>query len=192
MLTGLSLAYRESGTNWYDNATKQAWQLSDTKWHVSSYDVPVNPVKIRFRIVMNSDPGVTYEGVGIDDVHVFDKSAIYSGANTDAGITQPVNGNNWINFNVGPNVVAAINPHGQDLGNTTVYAYMNTSAVRYTTSQYYLDRNLVIKPTNQPADSVSVRFYFLNTEAKNLIGATGCGNLFNHKRCLSVRCYTIQ
>ncbi len=163
------------GTNWYDNATKQAWQMSNTKWHVSSYDVPITASKVRFRIVMSADPGVTYEGVGIDDVHVFEKDAIYSGANIDAGITQNVSGTNWVNFNMGGNIVAAINPNGQDLGSTTVRAYINTTGVRHTFSQYYLDRNLVIQPTNQPADSVSVRFYFLNSEANNLINATGCG-----------------
>ncbi|MBS1933176.1 MAG: S8 family serine peptidase [Bacteroidetes bacterium] len=163
-----------SGTNWYDNATRQAWQLSNTKWHVSSYDVPSHATKVRFRIVMNSDPATNYEGIGIDDVHVFDKASVYSGANTDAGITQNVSGNNWVDFKVGSNVVASINPNGQNLGSTTVKVFINTSGVRHTFTQYYLDRNIVVQPANQPTDSVSVRFYFLDAEVNNLINATGC------------------
>jgi hypothetical protein len=163
------------GTNWYDDSVKQAWQLSYTIWHVSSYDIPVTASKVRFRIVMSSDPATTYEGVGIDDVHVFDKASVYKGPNLDSGITQNLSGTNWINFMVDTSIVAAINPNGQNLGNTTIKAFINTSGVRHTLSQYYLDRNLVIQPANQPTDSVSVRFYFLDSEADSLINATGCG-----------------
>jgi len=124
---------------------------------------------------MYADPGVVYEGVGIDDIHVFDKAAIYSGANITSGLTQTVSGNNWIDFNSGGNRVVSINPNGQNLGSTDVRVYINTGAVRNDGYQYYLDRNIVIQPTNTPTSPVSVRYYFLNTEAKNLIAATGCG-----------------
>jgi subtilase family protein/type IX secretion system substrate protein len=162
-----------NGTNWYDNANKQAWQLSDTIWHVSSYDIPVNAAKVRFRIVMSSDPATTYEGIGIDDVHVFDKASVYKGANIDAGITQNVSGTDWINFTVDTNIVAAINPNGQNLGSTTVKVFIDTT-IKHTSNQYYLNRNIVIQPTNKATDSVSVRFYFLDSETDSLINATGC------------------
>ncbi len=165
-----------NGTNWYDYTPKEAWQKSYTKWHVSSYDVPTTASKVRFRIVMSSDPGVNYEGIGIDDVHVFDKASVYTGANTDAGITQNVSGNNWIDFGVGNNKIASINPNGQDLGSTTVKVFINKTGIRHTYTQYYLDRNIVVQPTNQPADSVSVRFYFTDAEADSLINATGCAS----------------
>jgi len=164
-----------SGTNWYDNATYQAWKSSVTRWQVASYDIPTRASSVRFRIVMYADPGVVYEGVGIDDIHVFDKAAIYSGANITSGLTQTVSGNNWIDFNSGGNRVVSINPNGQNLGSTDVRVYINTGAVRNDGYQYYLDRNIVIQPTNTPTSPVSVRYYFLNTEAKNLIAATGCG-----------------
>src|SRR5579871_1731719 len=70
-----------SGTNWYDNSDKMAWQLSDTIWHVSSIDIPTNSNKVRFRFVMFSDPATDYEGVGIDDIHVFDKASVYDSTN---------------------------------------------------------------------------------------------------------------
>jgi hypothetical protein len=163
-----------SGTNWYDDVTNQSWQKSYTKWHVSSFDVPTTATKVRFRIVMSSDPATNFEGVGIDDVHVFDKASVYSGANTDAGITQNVSGSNWVNFGVGNNLIASINPNGQNLGSTTVKVFINHAGIRHTFSQYYLDRNIVVQPTTQPTDSVSVRFYFLDSEADSLINATGC------------------
>jgi hypothetical protein len=171
--TWIRLGAVGSGTNWYDDAINQTWQMSYTKWHVSSYNIPVTASKVRFRIVMSSDPATTYEGVGIDDVHIFDKASIYSGANDS--LTQPVSGTNWINFSIGGNLMAAINPNGQDLGVTNVKVFFNhTGTVRNNNVQYYLDRNIVIQPTNQPAGNVGVRFYFLESEAVNLINATGC------------------
>jgi hypothetical protein len=114
--------------------------------------------------------------VGIDDIHIFDKAAIYSGADITSGLSQTVSGSSWIHFNTGGNRVVSINPHGQNLGNTNVKVYFNpTTLVRNDGSQYYLDRNIVIQPTNAPSSPVSVRYYFLNTEANNLINATGCG-----------------
>ncbi|HET6254759.1 MAG TPA: S8 family serine peptidase [Puia sp.] len=163
-----------SGTNWYDNAVRQAWQRSDPKWHVSSFNIPVNSTRVRFRIVMSSDPATTYEGVGIDDIHIFDAAPVYSGPDVVSGLAQPVSGNSWINFSVGGGQIAAINPNGQDLGLTNVKVFFNTGSVRHDSLQYYLGRNIVIQPSNPPSDSVSVRFYFLDSEAGNLIGATGC------------------
>ena len=174
-VTWIKLGAVGSGTNWYDNAVRQAWQKSDPKWHVSSYNIPVNASRVRFRIVMSSDPATTYEGVGIDDIHVFDAAPVYSGADISGGLSQPVSGNGWIDFNAGGGLVASINPNGQDLGMTSVKVFFNhTGAVRHDSLQYYLDRNIVIQPSNPPSDSVSVRFYFLDAEASTLIGATGC------------------
>lgn len=175
----IKLGSSSGGTNWYDNSLYQAWKISDTRWHVSSFDIPafiIGSTSVRFRIVMYGDPGVTYEGVGIDDIHVFDKALIYSGADITSGLTQSVSGNNWIHFNSGSNRVVSINPHGQNLGSTDVKVYINTGAVRNDGYQYYLDRNIVVQPTNAPTGPVSVRYYFLNTETNNLINATGCGS----------------
>ena len=170
----IKLGTSGTSTNGYDNTTKMAWQKSDTLWHVSSFDIPTNAPKVKFRFAMFSDPATNYEGVGIDDIHVFDKASVYSGPSVVSGLTQAVSGNNWVNFTVGGNMVAAINPNGQDLGNTKVNLYIHDSTIRNISHQYYLNRNIVVQPSNAPTDSVSVRFYFLDTEADSLIQAMGC------------------
>jgi hypothetical protein len=161
-----------SGVNWYDNAPRQAWQRSDTQWHVSSYDIPTNAAHVRFRIVMNSDPATDFEGVAIDDVHIFDKSPIYNGADTLR--SQPVSGNDWVHFDIGGRRIASLQAGGQDLGNVTVKVFTNTGGVRNDGKLYYLDRNIVIQPSKPPAGNVTVRYYFSDTEAQSLLAAAGC------------------
>ena len=163
-----------AGTHWYDYSTLPAWKMSDTKWHVSSYDIPGHPSKIRFRFVMSSDPGTTFEGIGIDDVHIFDKAPVYGGVSIASGLSQAVSGSGWVHFDVGGKRVASINPNGQDLGNTNVKVFIHTGGIRDTGNLYYLDRNIVIQPSNVPMADVSVRYYFLDSEANALIQATGC------------------
>ncbi|HLX90624.1 MAG TPA: T9SS type A sorting domain-containing protein, partial [Puia sp.] len=174
--TWIKLGAEGGGTNWYDDSINQTWQKSYTKWHVSSYDVPTTAAKVRFRIVMSSDPATNFEGVGVDDVHIFDKAPVYSGANVSSGLSQVVTGSTWVDFGIGNTKIASINANGQNLGNTTVKVFINKSGIRHTFSQYYLDRNIVVQPASQPTDSVSVRFYFLDSEADSLINATGCSS----------------
>ncbi|HLO37905.1 MAG TPA: S8 family serine peptidase [Lacibacter sp.] len=162
-----------NGTNWFDSSANQSWKKSIQRWHVSSTEVP-NGSNIRFRIFISSDEAAQYEGIGIDDIHIFEKATIYTGADV-LNINQTVSGNNWVHFNSGGTRIASIHPLGQNLGSTDVSAYINTGAVRTMNNQYYLDRNLVIRSTNIPTDSVIVRFYFTEQEAKAIIDATVCG-----------------
>ncbi len=165
-----------SGVNWYNDQNGQSqWQTSITKWHVASCDIPTTASNVRFRFVMSSDAGFTTEGVGIDDIHVFDKAVIYTGPQL-LNTTQTVSGSNWIHFTSGGTRIASINANGQNLGSTSVDVYPYSGPVRYDNNEYYLDRNIVIHPAIAPGSSVSVRFYFTDAEAKNLLAATGCGS----------------
>jgi hypothetical protein len=173
-LTWLKLGSAGAGTNWYDLAGLNRWNISNTKWHVASIDIPATGSSVRFRFVMSADGGVNYEGVGIDDIHVFDKKSIYTGS-TLTGIVQNVNGSNWVNFTSGTTrIVAAINANGQNLGSTTVDVYPYSGAVRNSNNTYYLDRNILVRPTIQPSSPVSVRLFFTDAEANSLINANGC------------------
>jgi hypothetical protein len=169
------------GTNWYNKhyTGNNLWSvLGYTRWHVATIPLPTGLNKLRLRFVMTSDPFVDYEGVAVDDIHIYDNVyGIYAGPpSTSNAISQStVNGSNWIDFTDGGKLVASVNPNGQDLGSTLARTYINTGAVRYVGGQYYHDRNITIKPTNRNlADSATVRFYFLDTETETLINATGC------------------
>ena len=97
--------------------------------------------KIRFRIVMYSDPGTNYEGVGIDDIHIFEKAPVFTDSLTST-ISQSVSGNNWIDFDQNGKRILSINPNGQDLGNVKLSLFTDTVAIRDTAGQYYLGTKL--------------------------------------------------
>ena len=174
--TVLDTTVAAGGTNWYDDSPDRLWRKSYPVWHVSSHDIPVKNSKLRFRFVMSSDQATNFEGLGIDDIHIFDKAPIYDSTNIGSGLSQSVNGTDWINFDLGGRRIASINPNGQDLGATTVKVFRNQAAVRDTNNQYYLDRNIVIQPSLQPSGFVKVRFYFTDSEAVHLINAGGCAS----------------
>lgn len=173
-ITWNKLGTNGGGVNWYNDPTGlHQWRTSFTKWHVASVNIPTTGTNVRFRIVMASDGGFNMEGVGIDDIHIFDKAPVYTGTQL-LNTTQTVNGSGWVYFNSGGNRIAGLNANGQNLGATTVDVYPYSGAVRNSNNQYYLNRNIVVHPANVPAGPVSVRFFFTDTEAKSLIAATGC------------------
>ncbi|HQW83621.1 MAG TPA: S8 family serine peptidase [Ferruginibacter sp.] len=174
-VTWTRLGLNNVGTNWFNDPTgKKQWRTSMPTWHVASTDIPTTTGNVRFRFVMASDLGFNLEGVGIDDIHIFDKALIYTGTQV-TGISQSVSGSSWIHFTAGGKRVASINANGANMGNTTVDVYPYAGTVRTKNGQYYLNRNIVIRPTVQPGTDVSVRFYFTDAEAKSLLAATGCG-----------------
>jgi hypothetical protein len=175
----------DSGVNWYDDSVPQAWQKSNLQWHVSSYDIPIAAPKMRFRIVMYSDPGTNYEGVGIDDIHVFEKAPVFTDS-LQTTLTQTVSGPGWVDFDENGKRILSVNPNGQDLGNTRLVQYRDTNSIRDTAGQYYGQRNWVIQASIPPVSEISVRYYFTDSEANRLIHATGCNSCLNIEDAYSV------
>ncbi|GGM75293.1 hypothetical protein GCM10010967_03530 [Dyadobacter beijingensis] len=166
------------GTNWYNKNYPGGggWAMQDyLRWHVASIALPTGFTNLKLRFVLISDAFTHREGIAIDDIHIFDKVAPIH--DNPGGIaSQSVSGSNWVNFIHNGKVFASINPNGQDMGQTEVQTYVNTSGVRTANGQYYLDRSFTIKPANDElANMATVRFYFLETESEALINASGCG-----------------
>jgi hypothetical protein len=168
-----------SGTNWYNKPANQLWSIQDyTRWHVATVALPAGLNRLRLRFVLASDPAANREGVAIDDIHIYNNTnGIYDGVTMAAPVSQNVAGAGWVDFSSGGKLVASIKPDNQNLGATEVQAFINGPVVRFTNSQYYLDRNITIKPANAtPADSVSIRVYFLDREIDSLVKAAGCSS----------------
>ncbi|WP_159467700.1 S8 family serine peptidase [Dyadobacter sp. 3J3] len=179
--TWIRLGNKGQGTNWYNKITydTQGWSVQDyTRWHVGTITLPTAN-NIRLRFALRADPGTTREGIAIDDIHIYDnKNGIYAGTTTSSSVTQnPANSTGWIDFVQNGQLVASINPNNQSLGTTGVQAFINPTTVRNNQVQYYMDRNVTIKPANRSlAANATVRIYFLDSESEKLIGASGCAS----------------
>lgn len=176
-ITWTKLGASGQGFNWYNKTTFQLWSVQNsTRWRVATIPLPTGVNKLRLRFVLSTDPAANREGMAIDDIHIYNNTqGVYDGMTTTTPISQIVSGNNWIDFTSGGKLIASINANNQNLGATNVQTYINTNAVRFTSTQYYHDRSLTIKPTNiSTSDSVSLRFYFLDSEVDTLTKATGC------------------
>ena len=165
-----------SGTNWYNKAA-DIWDNTKLYWHVATCPIPLsamtNKTNVRFRFVLVTDPGLTLEGLSIDDIHIYAPVAIYTGANTSISATPGTSG--WTDFSSGGSLIVSLQPEGQNLGNTAVGVYFNPDIpTRHDINQFYLDRNFTIVPAN-PVNSgqVKVRLYFTDTESDSCRLAVG-------------------
>ena len=178
------------GTNWYDNAGSNNWKASKSYWHVASIPLPAGINNLKIRFVLASDVGVNEEGIGIDDIHIYDRKQIYAGVNQE--LSQAVSGSQWTDFQSAGRIIASINSMGQDLGTTRVSVYPYTGSVRFSNNEYYLNRNFVIRPGNQPSTNVKVRLYFTDSEVEALRSAAACGAcpVLNDAYLLGITKYT--
>ncbi|MDQ6608598.1 MAG: T9SS type A sorting domain-containing protein, partial [Bacteroidota bacterium] len=176
-VTWTKLGTAGTGTNWYNKSAGQLWSIQNyTRWHVATQVLPTGLSRLRLRFVFESDPGVSREGIAIDDIHIYDNTkGIYDGVTMTSPVTQTVSGNNWIDFESNGKLIASIQPANASLGATDAQAYIYSGPVRNYNNQYYHNRNITIKPSaNSLPDSVTLRFYFLDAETEDILNANTC------------------
>ncbi len=168
------------GYNWYNKnyTSNNLWSIEGyTRWHVATIPLPAGLNRFQFRFVLASDQAVNFEGIAVDDIHIYDNTySIYDSVSMNSSVMQNISGgNNWINFLSGGKLIASIQPNNQNLSTTNVQAFIDTSSVPNFNGQYYLGRNITIKPVNENlTDSVGIRIYFLDSESDSLIFANSC------------------
>ena len=169
------------GTNWYDS-TFNVWNTNGfTRWHVASIPLPAVPAghTISFRFVLASDPGAAFEGIAVDDIHIYDKiNGIFpaSGATAVANSLSPGIWQNYIQNNL---LMAAINPLAQPIGNTKVTLYDQQLVSNPTQTQFTLPRSYTISSDQPPADSIAVRLYLLERDVLKVLSDTTCPSCGN-------------
>ncbi|HUR66556.1 MAG TPA: S8 family serine peptidase, partial [Chitinophagaceae bacterium] len=189
--TWTRLGTNGQGTNWYNKAysNNNLWSVQNYhRWHVATIPLiviglpPSQLTQVRFRFVMRSDLYSNREGIAIDDIHIYNNPyGIYDVTGASPTINQAISSPGWFDFvDVGTNkVIASVNPGTQNMGSTNSRSYIHAGAVRVSSTQYYHNRNITVKPAARIlADSATVRFYFLDTETEALINATGCPTCF--------------
>ncbi|MCF0040781.1 S8 family serine peptidase [Dyadobacter fanqingshengii] len=165
-------------TNWYNAETGGfgVWSAQDyTRWHVSTIPLPIHSYQtIRIRFVVKTDGQNNREGLAIDDIHVYDLAQeIFS--QTPGSVSMHQSGlvaDNWNFFLQDNRLLAAINPHAQDMGVVSLQTFLNDGTIKNNNGQHYMNRNFIISTTNKNLSNfVSVRLYFTDKEVEKLIGA---------------------
>ncbi|WP_229212801.1 S8 family serine peptidase [Dyadobacter soli] len=179
--TWMRLGAINSGTNWY-NAQQEGmdvWNAQDyTRWHVATVPIPNHFPSgyVRFRFVIKSKSNAGRAGIAIDDIHIYDSQALvyFNALSENPAASAEVQGNDWIPFRLNNSMVAAINPHGQSLGQVSVKAFQDNGATRIVNKQYYLGRSFAIEAARSDfTQPVGVRLYITDEESEKLIGAPG-------------------
>jgi hypothetical protein len=168
--TWQKLGAQGQGTNWYNNDSAQAWTLQGaTYWHVATIPLPNDGPIVSFRFVIHSDGGTEYEGVAIDDIHVYDLlHPIFDQSQFTPAVTQNVNAGQQADFIQGNNIGASLMDSTAALGTTTVQDYKHDQFINADSTQYYVPKNFTIQTATAPGDSVTVRFYIPDAAIQQL------------------------
>jgi len=174
--TWLKLGAEGAGTNWYDS-TFDVWNTEGfTRWHVAS--IPLTPpgpgVTVHFRFVLAADPGVTFEGIAVDDIHIFDLIYPIMPASSIVTVTQDLGGNQWTDFTQSNQLLSSVQPNNQSINNTAVTLYPHDTLSSPDATQYTFPRSYTIKASQSPGDSTGIRLYLLDSEVVNVLKDTTC------------------
>jgi hypothetical protein len=166
------------GTNWYTNDSVQAWtQEGETYWHVATIPLPKDNDIVSFRIALRSDQGAEFEGIAIDDIHVYDLvQPIFNGDQFATPQVRNAGASQQTDFTENNQIAASIFTGSSNLGSVTVQSYGHDRFVNFDSTQYFLPRNFVIQPGNQPGDSVTIRFYIADEGMDRIRRDTICGS----------------
>jgi hypothetical protein len=168
------LGSSDSGTNWYDSSFNVWNEEGNTRWHVVSIALPQSTVPIRLRFVLKSDEGTNFDGMAVDDIHIYNKEYPSYDGPSNYVILPQVQANVWNSFATGDGLFCQIEPTTNTLGvvNVTVYEQLiheNTDA-----TQYLLPLSYTVKPTQSLSDSVGLRLFIRDSDVVNLLQYSDC------------------
>ncbi|MBX2906316.1 MAG: S8 family peptidase [Taibaiella sp.] len=171
--TWVKLGQAGEGYNWYDS-TFVIWNtIGFTRWHVATIALPKPGVNqsLHLRFVMFADPAVTFEGLAVDDIHIYDlRNAMLPTRN--AIVERVPDANTWNTFVAGNQVVAGIEPT-QLTKETTVNLYRQDTVINVGATQYVLPRSYLITSQERTNDC-TLRLYLSDSDVARVAGSTEC------------------
>lgn len=159
-----------SNFSWPSLLTAKNWY----RWHSASKLLPANLKTVQFRFQFRSDFYNTFEGIGIDDFHIYDSVALIYDSVSSSMQRSITGGQEWMDFRNADRVFAAIQPNGKDLGDVQVQTFFERRAIRNFHGQYYLGRNFIVRTSKAKGDSLLVRLYFTDSQSDSLLFARNC------------------
>ena len=166
----------EDNYNWYNNTVAKAWtKEGETFWHVATTALPNVGGTIAFRFVLKTDPGASFDGVALDDIHIYDlKHSIFSGDSLSTTTPLDIPANTTKQFLRNDELLAGISSSSQSLSQTTVQRYQHADFVNADSSQYFLPESFVLKSATAINGGVNLKLYVLGDAMKQIRNSSRC------------------
>ncbi|MBS1781844.1 MAG: S8 family serine peptidase [Bacteroidetes bacterium] len=158
------------GFNWY--SALNYWTDTNARWHVASIPLPKNLSSIKLRFVFRSDAGTTFDGIAIDDIHIFDlKYPIFKGAMTTDQKAIPAQ--ILTNFTPDNRIISSIFL-SQQPNNLKATYYPHTTVFEKQLQQYFLPRNYVLQSSQPIGDSALIRLFVTDQDVLKMLADNTC------------------
>ena len=164
------------GTNWYDS-TFDVWNTEfSTRWKVAStlLPKPAGGYYLRFRFVMAADPGTNFDGLAVDDIHIFDKTTTVFSPSTATATSATYLGSAWTNFNTGGTTTAAMGPGVHSFGNVEVLVYPHDTLYNTSATQATLPHSYNATPAGSLGDTATWQLFLTDAEFLKMLNDTAC------------------
>ena len=163
------------GINWY-NEPLNVWNRAGfTRWHVASIPLPAPPAGkvLRLRFVLSADPAVTFEGLAIDDIHVYDRDKPILPAQGETVVKVTPGAGQMYHVGLINGILAGVQP-ASNAGATTVSLYHQDTIINTGATQYVLPRSYVLSREQAHGDSVHLQLYVTDEEVERAATDVSC------------------
>ncbi len=164
------------GTNWYDS-TFNVWNSPGfTRWHVASVPIPQAGAgaTTHFRFVLHADPGVTFEGIALDDIHVYDLEQGIHPAQGVKSVSNSLTQAQWTNYVLDNQLLAAVAPTTAAISNASVTLYEQDTLYNPGATQFTFPRSYNIQSPQAVTDSSGVRLFLTEDDMLRVVNDTTC------------------
>jgi hypothetical protein len=171
--TWSKLGQAGEGYNWYDSSFVIWNTIGFTRWHVATIALPKPGANksLHLRFVMFADPAVTFEGLAVDDIHIYDlKNAMLPTRN--ATVENVPDANTWNTLVASNMIVADIKP-AKLSKETIVNLYRQDTVINVGATQYVLPRSYLITSKERTSDC-TLRLYLSDSDVARVAGSAEC------------------
>jgi hypothetical protein len=181
-----------SGFNWYDS-TFVIWNtIGFTRWHVATTSLPTPPIgsTLHLRFVLFADPAVTFEGLAIDDIHIYDGGATIH-PTSDVNTGSDVRSSELTEIMAGNNLLMSIQPENYT-GVISANLYKHDTIYNPGRTQYILPRSYMIEGESKDNTTAKLTLFLLDSDVVKVAEDTGCATCTSvtDAYTLGVTCYS--
>jgi hypothetical protein len=162
------------GYNWYDS-TFVIWNtIGFTRWHVATTSLPQPPSgkTMHLRFVLFADPAVSFEGLALDDIHIYENGASILPVKNTIVSNTPATGV-WNSITANDALIAAIQP-SKNIGNITTTLYQHDTLYNPGQTQFIMPRSYVMSSENTTTTNTKLQLYLEDKDVAAVVNDTTC------------------